>query len=89
MVTSVCRMSMPYEYSFARAIGQKVRARNCDKVLTITGIAQYYTDLEDDAGNQYVGTPTTICPAEKYHEGPDNYEGHLIFHRSLRCGSSR
>ncbi len=60
---------MPYEYSFARAIGQKVRARNCDKVLKITGIFPYYTYLEDDAGNEFVGTPTTICPVEKYREG--------------------
>lgn len=54
----------PYEYDFLRYIGQKVELWRKGKVGIITKIEPYYTDILVD-GEEYVGTPTTICPVNK------------------------
>jgi len=54
----------PYEYDFFRYIGQKVELWREGKVGIITKIEPYYTDvLVDD--EEFIGTPTTICPVNK------------------------
>lgn len=55
----------PCEYKFKRYIGQKVELFFYpDKVLrgTITEIEQYYTIIQAEDGEEYVGTPTSVSP---------------------------
>ena len=58
----------PYEYSFKRYVGQKVRASfSCKdntpgKIYTVKSIEPYYTIIVDDRGKEYAGTNCTIAP---------------------------
>lgn len=55
----------PCEYKFKRYIGQKVELFFYpDKVLrgTIREIEQYYTIIQAEDGEEYVGTPTSVSP---------------------------
>ena len=55
----------PCRYRFHRYVGQKVKMRNFG-VCIITEIpGAYYTYIKDKKGQQLVGTPTTIWPAEE------------------------
>ena len=54
----------PCEYDFLRYIGQKVELWRLGKVGVITKIEPYYTYVLAD-GEEFVGTPTTICPVDK------------------------
>ena len=54
----------PCEYSFQRYIGQVVRTKN-GQTGKVTKISAYYTDIETEKGDVYIGTPTTITPIEQ------------------------
>ena len=61
----------PSTYNFQRFVGQKVTfyptpfgGKEGD-IYTITRIEPYYTICKSSSGQIYVGTPTTISPAEE------------------------
>ncbi len=55
--------SKPYDYSFNRYIGQKVKFWITGEVGKIIEIGPYYTSVLCDHVVM-AGTPTTICPVE-------------------------
>lgn len=65
-------MMKPHEYKWQRYIGQKVRMHfiGDDRVITgrIERIDKYYTLIQGDDGEPYVGTPTTCYPIEEESE---------------------
>ena len=61
-----------YYYKGQRYIGQKVRMKFVGEDRVITGrierIDKYYTLIQGDDGEPYVGTPTTCYPIEEESE---------------------
>lgn len=58
----------PWEYRWKRYIGQKlVLGTGCDegKIVTITGIEDYYTFAVNEDGEEYALTNTTCYPLEE------------------------
>lgn len=68
------KRTRPCEYDFFRYIGQRVCVGAYNQKLhhgTIVAFDEYYTEIRDDAGKEWVGTPTSTMPEEKWREKHD------------------
>lgn len=63
----------PCEYDFVRYKGQRVCVFFRTRYIhgTITTFDDYYTEIRDDDGKEWIGTPTNTIPEERWREKYD------------------